>query len=249
MTAAAPPAIVQAAIIQGREFQRTGALPWWVLIRTELSLGQQMDRHPMACHPAKVVLAAVAGVTIVGSLLFVVLHDTNHIHLTMRGSSPTTQLFHDLGNQLVEGYSCTGITTHAPCSPVGGECKGIISQSCSCNPGFSGYPCDWGPPVADRTTRYSNDPPMTPTEELQRIAMAYGFSNAIYQEQSQMTVACPGFGRFDQAIGTAQLHVVSDDASTHAGASLILGGQHSPSGRAEAIFGFRGMCHAAGATL
>jgi len=55
-----------------------------------------------------------------------------------------------------------------------------------------------------------------------------------------MTAACPGFGRGDQAIGTAQLHVVSDDASTHAGASLILPGNHSPSGRAEAIFGFRG---------
>ena len=183
------------------------------------------------------IVAAVATMMIVGSL-FVVLHDTPR---ASSGSSAPTQLFNDLGNEYVEGYSCHGLTQNAPCSPIGGECEGFISQSCACKSEYSGYPCDWGPKVADPITSYSNSPPMNKTEELQRIAMAYGFANAIYKEEDQMTTACPGFADDDaQAVGTSQIHLISNGASTHAGASLILPGSRSPSGRGEAIFGFRG---------
>jgi len=183
------------------------------------------------------IVAAVATMMIVGSL-FVVLHDTPRASVS---SSAATQLFNDLGNEYVEGYSCYGLTQNVPCSPIGGECEGFISQSCACKSEYSGYPCDWGPKVADPITSYSNSPPMNKTEELQRIAMAYGFANAIYKEQDQMTAACPGFADDDsQAVGTSQIHLISNDASTHAGASLILPGSRSPSGRGEAIFGFRG---------
>ena len=183
------------------------------------------------------IVAAVATMMIVGSL-FVVLHDTPR---ASSGSSAPTQLFNDLGNEYVEGYSCHGLTQNAPCSPIGGECEGSISQSCACKSEYSGYPCDWGPKVADPITSYSNSPPMNKTEELQRIAMAYGFANAIYKEEDQMTTACPGFADDDaQAVGTSQIHLISNEASTHAGASLILPGSRSPSGRGEAIFGFRG---------
>merc|ERR1711865_582799 len=183
------------------------------------------------------IVAAVATMMIVGSL-FVVLHDTPRASVS---SSAATQLFNDLGNEYVEGYSCYGLTQNVPCSPIGGECEGFISQSCACKSEYSGYPCDWGPKVTDPITSYSNSPPMNKTEELQRIARAYGFANAIYKEQDQMTAACPGFADDDsQAVGTSQIHLISNDASTHAGASLILPGSRSPSGRGEAIFGFRG---------
>lgn len=182
------------------------------------------------------IVAAVAAVMIVGSL-FVVLHDAP----AFTPAGDATQLFNDFGNDYVEGYSCHGITANDPCSSIGGECEGFISQSCVCKTGFSGAPCDWGPKVADPPTSYSNTPPIDRAEELKRIAMAYGFSNAIYKEQDQMTTACPGFADdASQAIGTSQIHVLSNDASTHAGASYILPGSRSPSGRGEAIFGFRG---------
>jgi len=169
--------------------------------------------------------------------LFVVLHDAP----AFTPADDTTQLFNDFDNEYVEGYSCHGITANDPCSPIGGECEGFISQSCACKSGFSGAPCDWGPKVADPPTSYSNAPPIDRAEELKRIAMAYGFSNAIYKEQDQMTTACPGFADdASQAIGTSQIHVLSNHASTHAGASYILPGSRSPSGRGEAIFGFRG---------
>jgi hypothetical protein len=89
-------------------------------------------------------------------------------------------------------------------------------------------------------TSYSNSPPMDKEEQLKRIAMAYGFSNAIYKEDGDMITACPGFKDSEHAYGTDQIHVLSNDASTHAGASLVLPGSRSPSGRAEAVFGFRG---------
>lgn len=70
--------------------------------------------------------------------------------------------------------------------------------------------------------------------------MAYGFANVVYKPEDEMADTCPGFFADNQAKGTGLLHVKSNRASTHAGASFILPGHRSPSGEPEALFGFRG---------
>jgi len=198
---------------------------------------------------SKLVISAVSAILVMSAFVVIMHHDkaVSDESSSRIANSPTTNMVSDIGSEYVPGFSCHGLTSNPPCTlegPAGGSggtCTGWISESCECKDGYSGYPCDWGPKVPGDDWTYSNSPPQDKKESLKRIAMAYGFSNAIYKDADKMTSACPGFSdKNNFAKGTEQIHLVSKSASTHAGGSFILPGHMSPSGGSEALFGFRG---------
>eukprot|EP00658_Telonema_sp_P-2_P013576 TRINITY_DN15144_c0_g1_i1.p1 TRINITY_DN15144_c0_g1~~TRINITY_DN15144_c0_g1_i1.p1 ORF type:complete len:542 (+),score=133.92 TRINITY_DN15144_c0_g1_i1:154-1626(+) len=190
------------------------------------------DHHQLARKISLVVMAALAVAAIVTL--------SHTASVSRRGSlSAESELFDDIGNPRVKGYTCGNIEV-SPCSPIGGTCEGELERECECKREFSGKPCDWGPYTQPtQLPLYSHPSHVSHQEELSRLQLAYDFSNAVYSN-SLMANKCPGFFNQQSALNTTIMNVESDDADTHAGSSLILPGPQSPSGQVEAIFGFRG---------
>jgi len=200
----------------------------------------------LAMDSSKLIISVVSALLVMSAFVVIMHHDDSTSRATI-ASTPKTNMISDLGSPYVEGYSCHGVTSNPPCNldgPAGGNggtCSGWVSESCECKNGYSGAPCDWGPKNTGDDWDYSNNPPQSKEDAVERINMAYGFANAVYKDTDKMNSACPGFSdKTGNALGSSQIHLVSDQASTHAGASFILPGHQSPSGQAEALFGFRG---------
>merc|ERR1712159_335923 len=154
-----------------------------------------------------------------------------HQHTT--DPTPASELFNDIGGQMVKGFTCSGMmgTVARPCSPIGGQCEGWLSKSCKCKPGFSGAACDWGPKTPSSNTLRPDE-----KEEIARIKLAYDFSNAVYyQTHEELAKNCPGFvppkdsPYYGQKTGLVS--VSNEESSTHAGATFLMPSE-SPSGKA-----------------
>jgi hypothetical protein len=72
---------------------------------------------------------------------------------------------------------------------------------------------------------------------LARINLAYSFSAALYEDNDELTVKCPGFAT--KAAGAGIMNVANAQAHTVAGAAYVKG-EFSPSGKPEVVMGFRG---------
>eukprot|EP00656_Telonema_subtile_P005763 TRINITY_DN12636_c0_g1_i2.p1 TRINITY_DN12636_c0_g1~~TRINITY_DN12636_c0_g1_i2.p1 ORF type:complete len:490 (-),score=110.59 TRINITY_DN12636_c0_g1_i2:114-1583(-) len=179
---------------------------------------------------AAIILAAVEGS-----------HGSSSSSSSSSSVTPGTELVNDFGNPRVKGYTC-GWLAPGPCSPKGGQCAG---DKCACNQGYSGLACDWGPYEEPSTVpAYLNGKSEHTEEQLKRIQLAYGFANAVYwnlnEQDADGAELCPEFFGNKSATNTAMFQATDDEADTHAGATFVLHGEHSPSGQPEVMLGFRG---------